>query len=71
MLDNSTQKFSTAGKSSQRRLQQRQKEVIVDVGSHIGKKTGIQECEDTRAHLCYYTTRISSSTFLKFEIVQG
>lgn len=35
MLDNVTQKFSTAGKSSQKRPEH--KEVIADVGSHMEK----------------------------------
>lgn len=37
MLDNATQKFSTAGKSSQKRPEHKE-ELIADVGSHMEKK---------------------------------
>lgn len=69
MLDNATQKFSTAGKSSQMKPEHKE-EIIADVGSHMEKKPsnlqnfGIQQCEYVTAHLSYCTNSISSATFL-------
>lgn len=64
------------GNALRKDLNTDKKEVIADVGSHMEKKKtnlqnfGIRECEDMRAHLSYYTNMISSSSFLKFGIVQ-